>query len=68
MKHKLQWTTPPENLNYDPILVTLAEVGIEVSIFNLQISFLQLTEENFEGNAQGGGDNTPHTNEIKWSM
>eukprot|EP00112_Aurelia_sp_Birch-Aquarium-sp1_P012917 Seg2721.2 transcript_id=Seg2721.2/GoldUCD/mRNA.D3Y31 product="PACRG-like protein" protein_id=Seg2721.2/GoldUCD/D3Y31 len=25
VKHKLQWTTPPENLNYDPILVTLAE-------------------------------------------
>merc|ERR1711993_225058 len=25
VKHKLQWTTPPENLNFDPILVTFAE-------------------------------------------
>eukprot|EP00794_Sanderia_malayensis_P005702 gene5702-6404_t len=25
VKHKLQWKTPPENLNFDPILVTLAE-------------------------------------------
>ena len=27
VKHKLQWDTPPENLSFDPVLVTLAEVS-----------------------------------------
>ncbi|XP_068709983.1 PACRG-like protein [Montipora capricornis] len=25
VKHKLQWTTPPDNLSFDPVLITLAE-------------------------------------------
>ena len=28
VKHKLQWSTPPDNLPFDPVLVTLAEVSI----------------------------------------
>ena len=28
VKHKLQWGTPPDNLPFDPVLVTLAEVSI----------------------------------------
>ena len=26
VKHKLQWNTPPDNLSFDPVLITLAEV------------------------------------------
>ena len=28
VKHKLQWSTSPDNLPFDPVLVTLAEVSI----------------------------------------
>lgn len=27
MKHKLQWSTPPDELPFDPVLVTLADVS-----------------------------------------
>lgn len=27
VKHKLGWDTPPEQLPFDPVLVTLSEVG-----------------------------------------
>ena len=26
VKHKLQWNTAPDNLSFDPVLITLAEV------------------------------------------
>ena len=38
VKHKLQWTTPPENLNFDPILVTFAEVKIN----NLSLNYKEM--------------------------
>ena len=28
VKHKLQWNTPPDNLSFDPVLITLAEVHV----------------------------------------
>ena len=28
VKHKLQWSTPPDNLSFDPVLITLAEVSL----------------------------------------
>lgn len=27
VKHKLQWSTSPDNLPFDPVLITLAEVS-----------------------------------------
>lgn len=27
VKHKLQWSTPPDELPFDPVLVTLADVS-----------------------------------------
>lgn len=33
VKHKLSWDTPPDNLQFDPILVTLAEVHVCWSCF-----------------------------------
>lgn len=29
VKHKLQWSTPPDNLSFDPVLITLAEVHVK---------------------------------------
>ena len=29
VKHKLQWNTPPDNLSFDPVLITLAEVSLD---------------------------------------
>ena len=29
VKHKLQWNTLPDNLSFDPVLITLAEVHIK---------------------------------------
>ena len=29
VKHKLQWNTPPDNLSFDPVLITLAEVHVK---------------------------------------
>ena len=26
VRHRLQWDTPPQNLQFDPLLITLAEV------------------------------------------
>lgn len=37
VKHKLQWTTPPELLGFDPLLVTFAEVLVFVLIHNLMM-------------------------------
>ena len=31
VKHKLQWSTPPDNLSFDPVLITLAEVSLHSS-------------------------------------
>lgn len=28
VKHRLQWECPPENLPFDPLLITLAEVNV----------------------------------------
>lgn len=29
VKHKLQWSTSPDNLSFDPVLITLAEVSLD---------------------------------------
>ena len=34
VKHKLQWSTSPDNLSFDPVLITLAEVSLHHCINN----------------------------------
>ncbi|XP_041609667.1 PACRG-like protein isoform X4 [Vulpes lagopus] len=33
VKHRLQWECPPENLPFDPLLITLAEVHLDDEVF-----------------------------------
>ncbi|XP_072801911.1 PACRG-like protein isoform X5 [Vicugna pacos] len=40
VKHRLQWECPPENLPFDPLLITLAEVHLDDEVFERGLNAL----------------------------
>jgi len=43
VKHKLQWNVPPQTVNYNPILVTFAEVSSNFSLTDYSKVFMYVS-------------------------